>query len=82
LIILNSARKHGIPDEVMIDVVSDSYEAYRLRSEPLKILHIGFDAKARAIEVITDTRDDGEILVIHADKLTKQNEKLLGGYKK
>ena len=81
LIILDSARKHGISDEVMVDIISDPYEAYRLRSEPLKILHIGFDSKARAIEVITDTGDNGDIFIIHADKLTKKNEKLLGRYK-
>jgi len=61
----------------MIDVVSDSYAAYRLRSEPLKILHLGFDSNARAIEVVTDTGIDGQVYIIHADKISKQNEKLL-----
>jgi hypothetical protein len=29
------------------------------------------------IEVITDTGEDGQVFIIHADKVTKQNEKLL-----
>ena len=77
MIILESARKHGISDDDMITVVSDSYAAYRLRSEPLKILHLGFDSNARAVEIITDTGVDGQVFIIHADKITKQNEKLL-----
>ena len=75
--ILESARKHGISDMDMIEVASDPYVAYRLRSEPLKLLLIGFDSSARAIEVITDTGADGQVFIIHADKITKQNEKLL-----
>jgi len=77
LIILDSARKHGISDADIIDVASDPYVSYRLRSEPLKLLLLGFDSNARAIEVITDTGTDGQVFVIHADKVTKLNEKLL-----
>jgi ribosomal protein S28E/S33 len=38
---------------------------------------LGFDANARAIEVITDTGTSGQIFVIHADLITQNNEKLL-----
>jgi len=76
LIILDSARKHGISDVDILDVASDPYVSYRLRSEPLKLLLLGFDSSARAIEVITDTGTDGQVFIIHADKITKQNEKL------
>jgi len=79
LIILDSARKHGITDADMLDVASDPYVSYRLRSEPLKLLLMGFDSSARAIEVITDTGADGLVFIIHADRVTKQNEKLLKG---
>ena len=77
MIILDSARKHGISDADMLDVASDPYASYRLRSEPLKLLLLGFDSSARAIEVITDTGADGQVFIIHADKITKQNERLL-----
>ena len=76
MIILDSARKHGISDVDILDVASDPYVSYRLRSEPLKLLLLGFDSSARAIEVITDTGTDGQVFIIHADKITKQNEKL------
>ena len=78
MIILDSARKHGISDIDMIAVVADPYIVLRLKSEPEKLLFLGFDSKARAIEVITDTGADGQVFVIHADKITKQYEKLLG----
>ena len=77
MIILDAARKHGISDTDMLDVASDPYVSFRLRSEPLKLLLLGFDSSARAIEVITDTGADGQVYIIHADKVTKQNEKLL-----
>ena len=75
--ILDSARKHGISDDDMIKVISDPTVAYSIRPEPEKQLFLGFDLKARALEVITDTAADGQVYVIHADKITKQYEKLL-----
>ena len=77
MIILESARKHGISDNDIIEVVADPYVAIRLRSAPEKLLFLGFDSKARAIEVITDTGADGQVFAIHADKITKQYEKIL-----
>jgi hypothetical protein len=77
LIILNSARKHAISDIDIIEVIADPYVVLYLRDEPEKLLFLGFDSKARAIEVITDTGADGQVFVIHADKITKQYEKIL-----
>ena len=77
MIILDSARKHGISDDDMLDVVEDPIAYYRLRTEPLKLLLLGFDSNARPIEIITDTDDDEQILLIHANKITKENMKLL-----
>jgi hypothetical protein len=77
LIILDSARKHGISDEDMLAVVAYPYVVAELRSEPEKLLYLGFDNNARAVEVITDTGTNGEIYVIHADLITKTYEKLL-----
>jgi hypothetical protein len=77
LIILDSARKHGISDDDMIDVVEDPYIIKEMRVDPVKMMFLGFDSKARAIEVITDTGIDGQVYIIHADLITKHNEKLL-----
>jgi len=77
LIILDSARKHGITDDDMIDVIEDPYVIKEMRANPVKMMFLGFDSKARAIEVITDTGTDGQVYIIHADLITKQNEKLL-----
>ena len=77
MIILDSARKHGISDDDMLRVIADPTVAYTIRHEPEKQLLLGFDLKARALEVITDTGADGQVYVIHADKITKQYEKLL-----
>ena len=76
MIILDSARKHGISDEDILLIVDEADVAVEIRTEPLKLLFLGFDSKARALEVITDTREDGEVYVIHADKMTKQYEAL------
>ena len=76
MIILTSARKHGIADIEMLEVIADPYVVLQIREEPEKLLFLGFDSKARAIEVITDTGADKQIFVIHASKLTKQYEKL------
>ena len=77
MIILDSARKHGISDIDMLAVVADPYVVAELRDTPEKLLFLGFDSNARAIEVITDTGASGQIFVIHADKITKENEKIL-----
>jgi len=61
----------------MIDVVEDPYVIMEMRSNPVKMMFLGFDSKAGAIEVITDTGADGQVYVIHADYITKQNERLL-----
>ena len=75
MIILISARKHGISDIDMLEVVSDPHVVLQLRSEPEKLLFLGFDSKVRALEVITDTGADGLIFIIHANKVTKQYQK-------
>jgi len=77
MIILDSARKHGISDFDMLAVIAAPYVIAELRDEPEKLLFLGFDSKARAIEVITDTGTSGQIFVIHADMMTKIYEKLL-----
>jgi len=77
VIILSSARKHGISDFDILAIVADPYVIAELRNEPKKLLFLGFDLKARAVEVITDTGASGQVFVIHADLITTNNEKLL-----
>jgi len=77
VIILDSAKKHGISDYDMLVVVAAPYVVAELREEPEKLLFLGFDSKARAIEVVTDTGSSGQVFIIHADLITPSNEKLL-----
>ncbi|GHV95642.1 hypothetical protein AGMMS50293_19620 [Spirochaetia bacterium] len=77
MIILDSARKHGIADIDILAVIADPYVVIELREAPEKLLFLGFDTKARALEVITDTGSSGQVFIIHADLITKKNEKLL-----
>jgi len=48
-----------------------------LRDTLEKLLFLGFDSKARAIEVITDTGTSGQVFIIHADLTTRKYEELL-----
>ena len=77
MIILDSARKHGISDIDMLTVIADPYVIAAVEEATEKLLFLGFDSKARAIEVITDTGLSGQVFVIHADLITSSNEKLL-----
>jgi hypothetical protein len=77
MIILDSAQKHGIADIDMRAVIANPYVVIELREAPEKLLFLGFDTKARALEVITDTGASGQVFVIHADLITRKNEKLL-----
>jgi hypothetical protein len=77
LIILESARRHGISDFDILAVIAGPYVIAELRNVPEKLLFLGFDTKARAVEVITDTGSSGQVFVIHADLVTKEHEKLL-----
>jgi hypothetical protein len=77
LIILDSARKHRISDLDILTVIAEPYVIAELGGTSEKLLFLGFDSNARAIEVITDTGASGQVFVIHADKITTSNEKIL-----
>jgi hypothetical protein len=61
----------------MLSIIAEPYVIAELREDPEKLMFLGFDSKARAIEVITDTGVSGQIFVIHADLITPRNERLL-----
>ena len=77
MVILDSARKHGISDYDIMEVLDYPYIIREMRDNPVKMMFLGFDSKARAVEVVTDTGTDGQVYVIHADLITKKNGKLL-----
>jgi hypothetical protein len=77
---LDSAYKHGIDVSDMEYVIMFPIVVVPLRDEPEKLMYIGFDTKLRLLEVITDTMNYGEPAIIHADKVTPENEKYLDGY--
>ena len=43
MIILESARKHGISDEDMNTILEDPYVIKEMRSNPAKLMFLGFD---------------------------------------
>jgi hypothetical protein len=45
MIILNSARKHGISDIDMLAVIAEPYVIAELREAPEKLLFLGFDSR-------------------------------------
>ena len=77
MIILDSARKHGISDYEMLKLIANPYVVYEFENDLGKLLYLGFDSKARAIEVITDIGKSGQEFVIHADYITKNYERIL-----
>jgi hypothetical protein len=67
-----------MPDFDILALIADPLVIAELRETPEKLLFLGFDSKARAIEVVTDTGTNGEIYIIHADFTTKEHGKILG----
>jgi hypothetical protein len=77
MIILESAYKHGLDDADILQVLSEPKMVLEERETPQKLIFLGFDTKGRALEIITDTGDSGNVFVVHADKITKRFETLL-----
>ena len=77
MIILDSARKHEISEADIKAVINKPKVIAELRDDPEKLLFLGFDSKAKAVEVITDTGTNGQVYIIHANRITKTYEKLL-----
>ena len=71
MIILKSAKKHGISDFDINYVFNNAINSIRLDEFPQKVMLFGFDSKGRALEVGYITNDNDEIIIIHAMKLRK-----------
>jgi sulfur transfer complex TusBCD TusB component (DsrH family) len=64
--ILDSATRHGLCKEDILIALERSIYDETLESHPNKTLAIGYDRKARLIEVIFHVLSDEHIIVFHS----------------
>ena len=64
--ILQSATKHGLSEEDILIALKQSIYDEALESNPDKTLSIGYDGKARLLEIIFHVITDERIVVFHA----------------
>ena len=64
--ILSSATKHGQSKEDILTALEQSIYDETLESEPNKTLSIGYDSKARLLEIIFHVVTDDYIVVFHS----------------
>jgi len=71
MIILDSARKHGISDTDIEYVFENAVNSVILEEFPLKIMLFGFDTIGRALEIGYFVNEQGVDIIMHAMKLRK-----------
>jgi len=71
MIILDSARKHGISDTDIEYVFENALNSVILEEFPLKIMLFGFDTIGRALEIGYFVNEQGVDIIMHAMKLRK-----------
>ena len=77
--ILPSATKHDISEEDILYSLRQSIHDETLQADPNKTLSIGFDSKARLLEIIFHVISDEHIIVFHAMPCRKTYiERMLG----
>ena len=69
--ILPSATKHGLSKEDILGALERSIHDETLQADPNKTLSIGYDGKARLVEIIFHVISDEHIVVFHAMKCRK-----------
>ena len=69
--ILPSATKHGFGKEDILGALERSIHGETLQADPNKTLSIGYDGKARLLEIIFHVVSDEHIVVFHAMKCRK-----------
>ena len=80
IVILESARKHGITEESILSCLFNVRGDKILDDPPPKHLMAGFDHLGHALELVAIEREElNQIVVIHAMKLQKQHHYLLEG---
>jgi sulfur transfer complex TusBCD TusB component (DsrH family) len=74
-----SAYKHGITQQGILKALNHSIYDETLVEIPNKTLFVGYDEKARLIEVICDVVSENVVVVYHAMPCRKQyRERILG----
>ncbi|MDR1358706.1 MAG: hypothetical protein LBJ48_05075 [Coriobacteriales bacterium] len=69
MLVIESARKHGISDRDIEYVFETASKKLVLHDEPYKAMVFGYDTIGRALEVGFVVNDTGESIIIHAMKL-------------
>ena len=64
--ILPSATKHGLSEEDILSAIRQSIYDETLETDPNKTLSIGYDGKARLLEIIFHVISNEHIVVFHA----------------
>jgi len=77
MIIIDSARKHGISDIDIEAVCENAINSIVLEEFPPKVMLFGFDSMGRAIEIGYFVNENGEHIIMHAMKLRKIYQKYL-----
>ena len=75
-----SARKHGVSDEDIRHAYEHFAYVATVDSEDIlvRVLYLGPDRAANLLELVAIERDDREELVIHAMRMSRKYEGLLG----
>jgi hypothetical protein len=69
MIIIESARKHGISDQDIEYVYKLPLNSIVSQEKPIIVMLFGFDTIGRGLEIAYVTNDAGEDIVIHAMKI-------------
>ena len=77
MIIIESARKHGISNTDITYVFENAVNSIIIEELPLKVMLFGFDTSGRALEIGYFVNDDGVEVIMHAMKLRKNYQKYL-----
>jgi len=64
--ILSSAHRHKVSDSDIIHSLRQSIYDETIQTDPNKTLSLGFDSKARLLEIIFHVISDYKIVVFHA----------------
>lgn len=75
--IYESARKHGVSDEDVRHTVEHALVVAD-EDDTGKVLYLGPDRSGNLLEIVTVLRDDGTEIVIHAMRMRRLYESLLG----
>jgi hypothetical protein len=81
MIIVESARKHGISDKDIEFVYENPITSMTSQEKPVVVMLFGFDTIGRGVEVAYITNDDEDDIVIHAMKIRPIYKKHLYGRK-